>query len=305
MTPRQPAVVLALVIVAGLLAGCLGTSDAPGPGTSPPAPGNATDSEGDPAQDPIEAGDTSTNATGNATRTARVRYTGCTLMQSVYVVPGAVAPQMPDGFTPAAPGYPGLLGTAATIVVDGHVCDNATVGQATIADVLEMHVYVLVDPPDRFETQAIGAYAVEVAGVVREATLHDVYRSWNLSAVDDGDIQATMTRTASAVEQGQMTVDSANLSLQLRTATEGQGSDLSGYRSRTFTVADGEVVSIVDVNITDGTQTTGVAKIVDSGVPSDPGQAQPWLVANALETGFVAHQSIDRTWIHRDPAALG
>lgn len=298
-----PAAALALLLVAGPLAGCLGASDGPGP---PTTPSNASASSSDATGAPGAPNGSAEDATGaaNASTPRRIHYNGCTLLQAIFVAPGPVAPDTPDGFTPAAPAYPGLMGSVATIVVDGHVCSNATSGSLVLEDLREMHLYVLVDPPDRYRSSEIDSYAVEVGGVVTDEALHGIYRSWNLTGVESGQIQSTITRARPAAEQAQMTVDAVNVSARLLTATSGQPGGLQGYNARIFSTADGEVTSVVDIGVDAGTQTTGTAKLALTDLPSGAQNAPAWGLLNGLGTGLVAHQTMDRTWTHRDLAAF-
>lgn len=299
---RLLAWVLVSLLLATGLAGCLGASDDPGSST---APNNVSEPGGN-ATGAATGNGSSEAATAepNATTPRRIRYSGCTLLQAIFAAPGPVTPQTPDGFTPAAPGYPGLMGAAGTIVVDGHVCEDATAGQRTLQDVTELHMYVLVDPPDRFESGQIDSYAVALGGVAGDATLHDLYRSWNLSEVEQGTVETTITRAGPAAEQGQVTVDSGDVTAQLLTATEGQGSGLPAYSARTFSLEDGEVASVVDIGVEPGNQTTGAAKLAVTDPPTSTGSPVLMAALNGLGTGLVSHQTMDRTWTHRDPAAF-
>lgn len=301
--PMASRTVLVLVLLAGLLAGCTGDPGSPAPAspgdgdTDGATPANGTaNASGGPAADA-----NASNVSVQATPT-RIRFGGCTQLQGIFLVPAAVAPGLPDGFSHALPGYVGPSGAAATVVVNANVCDNATAGTTNLTDVLEVQMLVLVDPPERYRSSGIDSYAVQVLDVVADEGLHDLYRAWNLSDTELGSLSATMT-TDPATRRSEVAFESANASATLRTGAPNRQGIGQSFRSRLFSTSGGEVTAVVDTTVNVSTAWTGAAKLVDDRTPA-PGNANAWVFVNALGTGSGSELSVDRVWTYRDPASF-
>lgn len=210
-------------------------------------------------------------------------------------MPVALAPATPDGFEPVTDD----TGRMATMLAVGRQCAQARSVGLNVSDVAELHLFLRVDPPDRYQADIPFTYLLPFDGMVGQEPLQDRYRSWNLS-VDAGQTDASSTDEASAgpaaLRRGRVAVDGENLTAELRSAVAGSPLITGLSFRRTFAVQDGNVTDVVDAIPAFGPRYLGRAKLVVTDTAQPPTQ---WTGLNGFGTGEADHTLANFTLLFR------
>lgn len=160
--------------------------------------------------------------------------------------------------------------------------------------------YVLaVDPPERFKEAGkrndVDHHWISRAAVADSEQIVDVFETWNLTyEVGTVDMEET---DAIAARRGQFEVDSDSVSSTLHAvvspAADGGNSSHKGW---SYIVDNGEVIGIVEFDVTGDTRFLGVAERFVKTAPTDPGAVPFWAAKNPATRGGGLHfdnESID------------
>lgn len=242
-------------------------------------------------------------------------FKDCDIQVGAFEFPAALAAEaVPPGFEPTSLVAPD--GPTATFAVDAHSCEHVTVQppnvweppDGTVEDVGWVSYVLGVDPPERFKEAGtrndVDHHRISLAAVADSEQVVDVFEAWNLT-FEEGTVDMEETN-AIAARKGQFTAESDSISSTLHTAVSpaAEGGNAS-HKGWSYIVDNGEVIGIVEFDVTGNTQFLGGAERIVETAPSNQDEVPFWAAKNPATRGVGLHfdvSSIDSQL--RDPDTL-
>lgn len=269
--------IMILLLVTAALAGC--TSSPDGDQGPEGEPSDNMDGDGDDNGD--DDGVQNEEDEHSATTWA---YGGCTAQQAVFFPPKDGFDFLPEGFSPAqGPDPAGQTTIVLTLIFDCGNMTSASTGE--LRDVLEAHLYLVVDPPSEYQDSEMANYLFHVLGVVSHGELRDLFDDAGIS-IDDGSVSyATQSLPFGHTSEAEV---QSWLDFEVRTVIEGTESAGEPFQVRTFGFNDtADTVShMIDFDVGERTVAEGTAKFSTT----DTGDPQIFAMLNTIGTGLAIQE---------------
>jgi hypothetical protein len=215
---------------------------------------------------------------------ANLAYDDCSEQTALVILPVAVMPKLPPGFSYTTPAGDTLL---AAIHISGSRCASVD-GDGQARDLL---AFAQVRPPAALVDPAISFYAIALGGYTNRLKTQQKFESWGITdLIERGTVTIDLTVLPLA-RIGKVKAQGATSCLTTQMTAVGSPSTLAGGHTRAYYVRNGVLISSFDAVYTAQKSMNAVGSVIPLGAGFLPPGIFPAVGTHAfdydLTVGFV------------------
>ncbi len=195
---------------------------------------------------------------GPAELVSNLAYSGCSEQTALLILPAALMPKLPPGFTYTTPAGDSLL---AAVHISGARC-NTVDGEGPARDVL---AFAQVRPPADLVVPDITFYAIALGGYTNRAKTQAKFASWGISdLIELANVSVDLTVLPLA-RIGKVKAETPTSCVTTQMTAVGAATNFGSGRTRAYYVREGVLISSFDAVFTPQKGINAVGSVVALG----------------------------------------